>query len=370
MRNFGKNGSFFVPLVVFGAIVTLISILGILFLKADRLEGADNEAIGEKQIKLFTAYQVGEKYLHFVDESAKIAIKPTLLEISRNGLKEKPDCLKDKSQKYTLWARQDMDSECKPVTKECYPKEQEEKDYFADVFKNNYGGYIDSYNEKRSQLQTLQIPKEYGVLKVESDAEQAQIVGFAKEPIVVPLYSYSGKNSRLIYEYKVKPSFRIGIDVNFLKDGTYMTSKAPQLFRRSEVEIGTNLDSFNAENPTLQWNLDSYTTIQSACTYNTGITCKYVCGQTCSTSQVCTPGEGENAQPSCSDVTTCVPVYCDGTYKRTVSYNEFSSLVSASESAKVLVNNPATSKPEFKNPEYDFGLSWIETTGSSDDCTA
>ncbi len=347
IKNSDKKGSFLVPFVIFGAIITLLGLLMLISIKANSFE----KTLGDRQLELFDIYQIGEKYLHFVDESVKISMRPALLKISKNGLKKNPDCLKDNSQKYTLWARQDMDSECKPVTKECYPIEDEEKNYFVDSFKPEYMQLLQEFNDKRSSLTDFPAKIPTGSInpKVESIGDKLELVGTATDPILLQGVIAKAPYN-LVLRYKVKPSFRIGIDVNFIKDGAYMASKAPQLLMKGDAEIRTNLDNFNAENPALKWKLADYSTPSTSCPHIVG-TCNY-CDEYLF-------DFGFNMG--------CIKEH-EGKWVETISYKDVYAAVSVANGKGFYVSDPPSSPPQLKSISYDFGLNWLEETGRRTDC--
>lgn len=365
LKMTAKKGSFFVPLVIFMAIVTLFGLVAVLYFKSENLQ----ETLGDRQIKLLTVYQTGEKYLNFVDESVKLSIKPALLEISRNGLKKSPDCWKDSSQKYVLWANDITDAECNIVPKTCYPAEDKEKEksYFVENFKQIYDTYIDDYNNFRKTGILDEIPKEYNTLNVEENPTGLELVGIAKNPIVISKYNWETTGTgalKPLFEYKVKPSFRQGVGTDFIKDGALMSKQAGQLLelgQKNEKNIQDKLAGYNAlaSNQELQWKLDSYSIPQATCSHNIG-TCTYACN--CVTVKSPCPGDSTKTCPT-ESCETCV-----GADVETVTYNDYNAAFSVASGKGFYVSDPPSAQPQLKSLDYKFGLSWLEETGRSTSC--
>lgn len=358
-KGFGRKGSFFVPLVVFGAIVVLISLLGLMYAKSQALKGGE-KAIGEKQTKLFTVYQFGEKHLFFVDESVKKASRAALLETAGSGLTESGTCGKAGSR--SLWVKQSMDSGCNPVTTPCYPTDDESKLYFAKAFKKNYDFYIDSYNSFRDKALFSEIPKDYSEVKVESYGDGLRLIGKAKEPVTISGYGWEQKpQPRTLFEYRVKPSFNEPVEVNFREDNVKLVSEAQQLFGKtkedSEKKIG-ELNNFGA----LKWSFAGYSSPGHSppCSFVVEPAgCPYECN--CKPETDC---EDDNPKTTCGR--ECETCYYDKV--ETVTYNDVTALFSADTGKKFPYHDPASKKVVMESLSYDFGLSWIEVTGGSTNC--
>ncbi|MBI2142715.1 hypothetical protein HYU20_00005 [Candidatus Woesearchaeota archaeon] len=358
-KSFGRKGSFFVPLVVFGAIVVLISLLGLMYAKSQALKGGE-KAIGEKQTKLFTVYQFGEKHLFFVDESVKKASQAALLETASSGLTETGAC--GKASSYSLWAKQSMDGSCNPITTPCYPSDNEIKLYFDKTFKKNYGVYIDSYNSFRDKTLFSEIPKEYSEVKVESYGNGLRLIGKAKVPVDISGYSWEQKPMpRPLFEYKVKPSFNEPVAVNFLEDRTKLVSAAPQLFGKTKKDSEKKLDELNKA-ASLKWSLAGYSTPSHSppCSFVVEPDgCSYDCN--CKPKTDC----GDN-DPKTTCGGECDTCYYDKV--ETVTYNDITALFSADAGKEFPYYDPVSKKVSMKSLAYDFGLSWIEVTGSKTNC--
>lgn len=351
-----RKGSLLVPFVIFGAIITLIGLLMLVFTKGQSFE----KSLGDRQLELFTIYQIGEKYLHFVDESVKLSIRPALLEVSRNGLKKSPDCGKDTGQQYVLWADDSTNSDCNIVPKGCYPSEGDEKSYFVDTFKAEYLPLLQEFNDKKSVLTdfSAKIPKEFTNLKVEKVGDKLELVGIAKDAVSIEKTTDNAPYN-LVLRYKVKPSFRAEIGANFLKDGAEIAGKAPQLLRKKEADVRSILGSFNSQNPSLQWALASYSTPGSACSHVIG-TCTYKCK--------CVPVKfacGVDNKDTCTGE-SCET--CTGRDVETVSYKNVTAAFSVANGKSFYVSDPPSSPPQLKGISYDFGLNWLEETGSVTKC--
>lgn len=356
IKGSNRKGSLLVPLVIFGAIITLIGLLMLVFIKGASFE----KSLGDRQLELFRIYQVGEKYLHFVDESVKLSIRPALLEISRNGLKKEPNCGKDSSQQYTLWSNDSTDSDCNIVPEICYPSADNEKSYFTDSFKSEYLPLLQEFNSKKSGFTdfTANIPGEFSKLDVEAADDNLELVGTAKDPISIERVEAKAPYNPVL-RYKVKPSFRIGIDANFLKEGAELAGKAPLLLRKSDPQIRSILASFNTANPSLKWNLASYLTPPTSCPHTIG-TCDY-----CDEYQdVCVACEDN---PCCKVVRVCVRSH-QGKLVETVSYKDVYAVFSVANGKSFYVSDPPSSQPQLKNVAYNFGLNWLEETGRSTTC--
>lgn len=365
-----KGLNYYSPLIAIMGILILGAILSNLFVKQNRL--ASEFDLGREQFRVLLAHSSAEKALLFVDNAARLSLEQAAYNYGKNGLYSAGSPC-GSSGAFNYWTKDVIlpKENCVPRTIPCYPDKNNPDPNIREAallsfFRQTLSSFVNSFNDKsglKVEDSSVSIPFSYEEFTLSPVAGRTEIIGKSKEPITIT----AAKTNKLVYE--IKPSFRQSILVDVIANGDGVVSNSMQLAKISESATKEKLKGFSDPGK-LKWNLDSYTKAPRACTYDTGITCKYVCDQICSTSEVCSPGEGENAAPSCHKETTCVPVYCDGTYKRTTSYDEFSSLVSSAEKDNVLVNSPATNKPEFKNLEYDFGLSWIETTGSSDTCTA
>ncbi len=358
-KGFGRKGSFFVPLVVFGAIVVLISLLGLMYAKSQILKGGE-KAIGEKQTKLFTVYQFGEKHLFFVDESVKKASHAALLETAGGGLTESGTC--GKAGPYSVWAKQSMDSGCNPVTTSCYPSDDESRLYFTKTFKKNYDAYIGSYNSLRDKALFSEISKEYSEVKVESYADGLRLVGKAKEPVTISGYVWEKKlQIRPLFEYKVKPSFNEPVEVNFEGDRAKLVSAAQQLFGKTKEDSEKKLAELNKAGA-LKWGLAGYSSQSHSPSCSFVVQpdgCSYECN--CKPETDC-----GDADPKTTCGGECETCYYDKV--ETVSYNDVTSLFSADTGKKFPYYDPASKKVKMESMAYGFGLSWIEVTGSSTNC--
>ncbi|MBI2550524.1 hypothetical protein HYV83_05095 [Candidatus Woesearchaeota archaeon] len=360
----GKGGSFFVPLVVFGAIITLISLLGILYIKSEAIKGGD-KTIGEKQAKLFTVYQFGEKHLFFVDESVKKASEAALLEVASSGLeKENSDC--KKSGDDILWAKQEMGSDCNPAAvTPCYPSEGDNNRHFNETFKKYYDSYIDSYNGLRDKTLFNEIPKEYASLNVEGGGSGIDLVGKAKDHITISSYGWEQKPPlRQLFEYNITPSFTEPIEVNFVQDSANLVNVAKEIFGKPKDEVTKLVKAADGQNG-LDWDEKfSYNKAESPpCTRSVG-SCSC-----CETVETCEEGETDkDGKFVCKKHgTSDVPVG-DGVLKESVPYDSIAVPMSVkvndpesgSGHRQFFVYDEAAKKVVLKELEYRFALSWVE----------
>lgn len=362
-----KRGSYFVPVSIFGAIVVIISLLVVLFLKADRL-GSDGTCgknacgIGERQIRLFTVYQIGEKYLSFVDGAADKAIATALLKVADAGLKKNADCgtlvVSQKGQS-VLWAKDKLDSQnrCAKISAQCYPQAADLEPYFAEAFKPEFSSYIDSYNKERGKkFFREEIPNDYESVKFRaaspgtSDVSgKLKLVGVAAKPIVISdgIVSPDGKSVTTLLEYKVKPSFAQEVPQDILADLPGLVSNAGALLHLSRESAEEMLSQYNSKG--LQWSLEEYYRQSLSCVYQEG-SCSYKCGENC----------GEEG---------CTPVYCSGTVIKAWDYDDVASALSVGTGKSYFVSGPASGSISQKELAYRFGISWIENERCTQTCS-
>ncbi|MBI3036200.1 hypothetical protein HYY73_00365 [Candidatus Woesearchaeota archaeon] len=357
--RFGKGGSFFVPLVVFGAIITLISLLGILYVKSEAIKGGD-KTIGEKQAKLFTVYQLGEKHLFFVDESVKKASEDALLEASRTGLeKEGSGC--GKLGDDLLWAKQAMDSNCNPEAIPCYhyPSDDGAKLHFSDTFKGYYGSYIDSYNGHVDKALFNEIRKDYDSLKIESNGNGISLIGKAKERITISSYGWEQKPPlRPLFEYKITPSFNEPIEGNFVQDSANLVNVAKELFGKSKDEVTKLVKAADGQSG-LDWDFAYDSKPSSPCTHSVG---------SCSCCETVTTCEEKDEGGNCIKEGTSEVLVGDGVLKESVPYDSIAVPMSVKVNdpasgtghTQFFVYDKATKKVAMKELEYRFALSWVE----------
>ncbi|MEK6854505.1 MAG: hypothetical protein AABX60_04160 [Nanoarchaeota archaeon] len=291
--------------------------------------------LGTEQFRILKTYAAAEKALLFVDDSARLALDQAAYAYGKRGL-HGPSSPCEKNGDYNYWANEAILQEDNCVPKplaDCYPTEKVMKETFETFFTSIFASFVANFNSKS----LVQIPFNYEPFSVEPVVGRTEIVGKSKEPITITL-------PLLNIKYEVKPSFREKIPIDIIANGKEVVAASQQLARLGEKETKKKLDEFNeagklSRKP--QWSLVSYSKTEHPCTYGTGVSCKYTCGD----------------------------ALCDGTEKNRITYDEVSSLFSVTEDKKVLTRDAGAGKPGFKNLEYDFGLLWIEIKDSTTACT-
>lgn len=362
----GKRASLLVPISIFVAIATLIGLIALVFIKADKFE----ESLGDRQLELFRIYQIGEKYLRLVDGAAVIAVKPALLKVADTGLKKSSLCgsYVDKGKAYTIWISQslDADSACEPKSIVCYPDAQETKEYFAASFRPEFEPIIKEFNANTKIVSVSQIlsgfsaniPEEYEFYV--GSGVKPTIVGIAKNPIVLEYFSVK-KPSQLTIRYKVTPSFTEPIEINFLQDRANLVDVAEQLFGKPKKDAEDLISSVDNANG-LDWDFAYDTGSKPSsppCTHSVG---------PCSCCKTVATCEERDADGNCVKEGTSEEPVRDGTSRRTVPYDIFNVTMSVKvndpESStghkQFFVYDEAAKKVVPKELEYMFALNWVE----------
>lgn len=358
-----RKGSLLVPLVIFGAIITLIGLLMLVFIKGQSFE----KSLGDRQLELFGVYQAGEKYLSFVDGAADKAIATALLKVADTGLKKTvTDCgalVVSQRGQSVLWAKDKLASQnrCAKVTVQCYPQADDIEPYFAEAFRPEFYSYIDSYNKYRDKkFFREEIPKDYESVKFSAGGPagasgasgKLKLVGIAAKPIIISggIVSPDGKSVTPLLEYRVKPSFSEEVPQNILADLPVLVSNAGALIHLSRESTEEMLSQFNGNSNGLQWSLEEYYRQPLSCVDPEGSACRYICGENC----------GEDG---------CAPVYCSGTVIRAWNYDDVTSALSVGTGKSYLVSDPASGSAGQKELAYRFGVSWIENERCTQTCS-
>ena len=331
----------------------VISLIGILILSYavfvlinKQIKLSSGFAIGTDQFKLLKTYSTAEKALLFVDDSARLALEEAAFDSAKKGLYVVPSPLCGNNGNINYWTIDTISptTQCIPQPVTCYPDQTITTSTVSTLFSPVLNKFVTAFNAKNA----IKIPFNYDSFKVSQIATGTEVVGKSNEPVKIEIPNI---------KYEVKPSFRESIPVDMVAEGQELVADAQQLNRQSKSALDSKIAALNSAGK-YKWKLD-YSRAGSSCTYDTGETCQYVCGEECS--------------DSCDEMgdctTTCSPVYCDGTIKRTVSYDEVKSELSANEGSKLLIYDAPAAKPQFGSLDYDFGLSWMETKGSSDTCS-
>lgn len=339
-----------------------------LFTKQYQLSGG--LALGTEQFRLLKTYAAAEKALLFVDDAAKLALQQAAYDYGKSGFHASvPDC--GSSGSFNYWAKDDIssDNDCVPQPVDCYPEEDTMKLTLTTFFTPLLSSFISSFKSGSE----IKIPFNYEPFAISDVVGRTEVVGKSKEAVTITIPNV---------KYEVKPSFRESIPVDVIADGKEVVANSQLLAKLSKDDTEKKMDEFSKAGK-FGWKLVDYTKPGSSCTYDTGNSCTYVCGK--KVTQVCEEWCEEEPDSCCvfacdewckDDPSVCCKIrtveedeICSGTTKTTVSYDEVGSLVSAAEDHKLLIYNEDIGKPEFKNLEYGFGLSWIETKGSSDTCS-
>ncbi len=382
-----KKGSLLIPLTIFFAIAMLAGLIALTLVKFGTFE----KSLGDRQLELFTVYQTGEKYLHYVDESAKLAIKPALLKTGQAGLKKVPGCGSfGASQQVNLWSRENMDADCKPQPQPCPPSSEEAKQLFVDYFKPEYEAYINAFNNRQFSIGSLssKIPIEYSSISVSPNG--LQVFGVASGSVVIESVDFKNTN-KLKYKYSVKPSFTQPLDENFVEDGSYMAAKAAQLqpLGPNAGQLSAQMSRFNSESQKYKWSLEGNKIVEvpDSCRKVTG-TCTYPCR--CVTVTFPCPaasgsgggdsgggsgggGEGGGgsgaaapAEVAMCSATTCQT--CIGTAVEITTFNNRYAPISVDTGKVLYVYKDSSKKVEPASMTYKFGLGWIDSIVRTPDC--
>ncbi len=371
----GKKASLLVPISIFVAIITLIGLIALVFIKADQFE----KALGDRQLELFTVYQTGEKYLHLVDNAAGIAVKAALLKVAETGLKKSSPCgnYVDNGKAYAIWAVQGLDAACQPesVPVPCYPDPdtQEAKVYLADTFKPEFEQIIKDFNAKKGIAGGFSenIPEEYEKFYI-GNGVKPTIIGIAKNPIVLERVSVK-KPYPIAIRYKIKPSFNEPVEVNFLEDSTNLISEAQKLVGKPKDEVTALVKAADGQN-SLDWdeNFAYSTSEQAPCSYQSG-SCS--CCETVETCEEYEFGEmgnpvlDENGEQVCKKKGSSEVPVDDGTEYARVPYDIISTPMSVKVNdpdsgtghKQLFVYDADAKKVVPKELEYRFALNWAET---------
>lgn len=339
-----KGLDYYTLIIVLVGILILSFVVFSLFNK--QLKLSSGLSIGTDQFRMLKTYSIAEKFLSFVDASARLALEQSAYSSGKSGffyegLDEEGELMKNPcgfNKGYTYWTKDVMSSRCEPQAVNCYPDSDQMKSTLRSFFGPVLGSFISNFNAQSQ----IKIPFDYEPFRVEPVVGGTELVGISKEPLVITVPNIN---------YEVKPSFRESIPVEVIPNGEKVVGGAKQLARKDKGEIDRRLVEFSKDDGgKLKWNLDSYSNPVNSCTYQPGITCRYVCGEDC-------------------DDDGCWPIYCDGIIVRTVTYNDISALFSATEQNKLLTFNRLMNIPEFKDMEYDFGLAWFEPTSCVETCS-
>ena len=338
-----KGLDYYTLIVALVGILILSFVLFSLFTK--QLKLTSGIPIGTDQFRLLKTYSTAEKVLAYVDNSARLALEQAAFDSAKKGLYVSPaTCGSNGNINY--WTKDTISpsTQCIPQPVACYPDQAITTSTVSTLFSPVLSKFVAAFNAKND----IKIPFNYPPFAVSQITAGTEVVGKSNEPVKIEIPSI---------KYEIKPNFRESIPVDVVGEGQELVADAQQLNRQSKSTLDSKIAALNSAGK-YKWALD-YSRVGSSCTYDTGETCSYVCGEECS--------------DSCDDMgdctTTCSPVYCDGTIKRTVSYDEVKSELSANEGSKLLIYDGPAAKPQFGSLDYDFGLSWMETTGSSDTCS-
>ena len=148
--------------------------------------------IGERQFGLINTYHLGERYLFYIDQSAKYSAYQGVYDLAKNG-----GCSFGKiPQGYRLWW---VGS---PTPGLCFPSADDSKNGLLDFFKNYLGDYLSSYppTERISDISEA----------FELGFEGNNIVGTNNKkdlPIDLPEISTGSPGT-----YTINPSFRVNLE--------------------------------------------------------------------------------------------------------------------------------------------------------------
>ena len=155
--------------------------------------------IGERQFGLINTYHLGERYLFYIDQSAKYSAYQGVYDLAKNG-----GCFGgDLRDGYKLWG---VGS---PNFGLCFPSADDSKNYFFDFFKNYLGDYLSGYSptERISDIsEAFELGFE-GNNIVGNPKDDPK--GDPKEPFVLPLPEISTVSPGT---YTINPSFRVNLE--------------------------------------------------------------------------------------------------------------------------------------------------------------
>ncbi len=347
-----KKGSWFVPLIVFGALMILISLIAILFVKKANLEATFGSAIGEKEVELMRAYQSGEVYLQLVDGSANKAMGEASVEIASKGLTKGGGC--GDINGYQLWAMKDagLETDCAIQTPPCEPSDI--GTFFKDTFQGKFYSILDSYNQNRKEPFAAEIPKDYSF---SLDSSNSRIVGRSGKPIVISESSSEETGARLVYNYSVMPSFNQPLGVSFTSDASSILSTARRIIGKDEKEARAIVSATDGDG--FDWDEEfPYESKEESCPKKSG-TCS--CCET-----VLTCEEHDETGDCIKEGKTSVPTD-DGILYTIIPQDRITAKMSvkirddASSTGNKLyfIYDSASKRVVPTEVEYRFGLEWV-----------
>lgn len=349
LMTVNKRGlNYYSPLVAIMGVAILGLILTNLFVKQYNL--ASEFDLGREQFRIMLTESSAEKALLFVDNAVRLALEQAAYKYGKNGFYQpsqnefyQSSSLCGNSNGFNYWTKEQSlkQNGCVPQMTPCYPEEDTMKSTFRSVFITALVNYVSGFNEKSGldvEGDKVFIPFNYD-FTISPVAGRTEIIGKSKELISIT----AAKTNKLVYE--IKPSFRESITPDVIADGNDIATKAKQLLRKKNDELSSTLNSFNSQNPALQWKLASYSTLPTTCPHAVG-TCPY-----CDVS-------GRDG---------CISSH-EGKLVETISYNNVYAAFSVANGKSFYVSDPPASQPQLKAVTYDFGLNWLEETGRSTIC--
>ncbi|MBI2580772.1 hypothetical protein HYV85_03090 [Candidatus Woesearchaeota archaeon] len=351
-----KGVDYYTPFVAIVGFLVLAAVLTAVMLKQYGLASEFN--LGREQLRLFHTYSTADKMLSFVDDSAKLSLEQAAHSSGSKGFYNSiPACGSKDS--FNYWSKDSASSanDCVPETTPCYPDEAAVKSAFLENFEKSLSGFVKSFNDKGGfevDKKKVELPFDYK-LELQPVPDRTEVVGISGKPLVI---ASAATNP---FKYEVKPSFRESIPIDVVAQGAEVVKGAKQLAKPNKKDAEKKLSDFSKAGA-LKWSLAGYST------QGHSPPCAFVvepkgCNYKCNCQPTTDCGDSDPKTTCGGECETC---YYDKV--EIVTYNDITALFSADSGKKFPYYDPASKKVVMKSVAYDFGLSWIEVTGSSTNC--
>tara|TARA_Y100000031_G_scaffold1868_2_gene2327 strand:+ start:8362 stop:10086 length:1725 start_codon:yes stop_codon:yes gene_type:complete len=204
-----KKSKIFTVVLVVGFIMAATLLLFVINNKS--LKSKDF-ILGSKQGQILKTYQISQKTLFYIDQSAKYSAHQTIYDLAQNG-----GCNNDdKYLGYNIW-RFDEKAQCVPDTAPA-------KNNFLKIFSVNLDKFLSKYP-------SIKIPlKNYNL-----DFKDNNLLGIAINPLKI-LIGKKGDKAIQIGNYSIKPSFKVDLQDYDFSDYDKLRKKAEELVRICEDE--------------------------------------------------------------------------------------------------------------------------------------
>jgi len=201
--------------LLFAPILVIFMVFGLIYAWSEITARYEkfNARIGERQFGLINTYHLGERYLFYIDQSAKYSAYQGVYDLAKSG-----GCFAgDKRDGYRLWG---IGS---PTLGLCFPSTDDSKNGLLDFFKNNLGNYLSSYTPTSA---ISNIAEAYDL-----SFDGKDIIGIAKLHRVLPLPEISSVSPGT---YTINPSFRVNLENYDFSDYDEIRDMALEVLDRCE----------------------------------------------------------------------------------------------------------------------------------------